>query len=163
MLGEHVMISVAVPDGYVLAKLGNQSQRGIQLIILIVGHVGHNHYHEPSRAARVHTSHYPILWKGTTNAVLQRSSESQSKKTHYQCFESCWHLWHITNYSHLEKIVMCENAGRSLGLNDSVWLFVNRQLGQRLGHKEQTGRLLSLLTVTPSSVVRNWGPSNAVY
>lgn len=61
MLGEHSMILVALPDGQVLAQLGNQPQRGIQLIILIVGHVGHNHYHEPSRAARVHTCHHPIL------------------------------------------------------------------------------------------------------
>lgn len=57
-------ISVVLPDGYVLTQLGNQPQRGIQLVIFIVGHVGHNHYHEATRAARVHTSHYPILWKG---------------------------------------------------------------------------------------------------
>lgn len=70
------MISVALPDGYVLAQLCNQPQRRIQLFIFIVGHVGHHHYHEPSRAAWVHTSHYPILWKGKTIAGLQRSSES---------------------------------------------------------------------------------------
>lgn len=54
---------MALPDRYVLAQLGYQPQRGIQLLVFIVGHVGHNHYHEPTRAARVHTSHYPILWK----------------------------------------------------------------------------------------------------
>lgn len=58
------MISLALPDGHVLTQLGNQAQRGIQLLILIVGHVGHNHYHEPTRAAWVHTGHHPILWKG---------------------------------------------------------------------------------------------------
>lgn len=61
MLGQHITRPVGLPDRHVLAKLGYQTQRGIQLIIFIVGHVGHNHYHEPSRAAWVHTSHYPIL------------------------------------------------------------------------------------------------------
>ena len=52
---------MSLPDGYVLTQLCDQPQRGIQLLIFIVGHVGHNHYHEPARAARVHTGHYPIL------------------------------------------------------------------------------------------------------
>lgn len=91
------MVSVALPDGYVLAQPGNQPLRGIQLIVSIVGHVGHDHYHEPTRAARVHTSHYPILWKGKTNEGLQRSSGShRAKDIVYeiidfttQCFGSC--------------------------------------------------------------------------
>ena len=69
---------VALPDRYVLAQFGNQSQRGIQLMIFIVGHVGHNHDHEPTRASRVHTSHYPILCKGKPDAGLERLSESPS-------------------------------------------------------------------------------------
>lgn len=80
MVAEHIMLSAALPDGYVLAKLGYQPQGGIKLLISIVGHVGHNHYHEPSRAARVHTSHYPILWKGKPKARLQRSPQSQRAK-----------------------------------------------------------------------------------
>lgn len=67
---------VALPDGYVLAQFGNQPKRGVQLMIFIVGHVGHNHYHEPTRASRVHTSHYPILCKGKPNAGLERLSDS---------------------------------------------------------------------------------------
>lgn len=77
MQGGNLMKWVDLPDGYVLAQLGNQPQRGIQLIIFIVGHVGHNNHHEPSRAARVHTSHHPILWEGKPNGRLQRSSGSQ--------------------------------------------------------------------------------------
>lgn len=69
-------VSAASPDGDVLTQLGNQPQRRVQLFEFIVGHVGHNYYHEPGRAAWVHTSHYPILRKGKTVAVLQRSSES---------------------------------------------------------------------------------------
>lgn len=42
---------------------------------------------------------------------------------------------------------MCEIASRCLGLSNSVRLCVNSQLGQRLGHKEWTGRLQSLLAV----------------
>lgn len=59
-----------------------------------------------------------------------------------QCFAFCWHMWAIINYRQLNKRGMCENASRSLGLSDSVWLCVNTQLGQRLGRKEQTGRSL---------------------
>lgn len=39
MLGQHIKTTLALPDRYVLAKLGNQPQRGIQLFIFIVGHV----------------------------------------------------------------------------------------------------------------------------
>lgn len=64
---------MGLPDGYVLAQLGYQPQRGIQHLIFIVGHVGHDHYHEPSRAAWVHSSHYPILWKGKANGGFKEN------------------------------------------------------------------------------------------
>lgn len=55
-----------------LSQLGNQAQRGIQLLIFIVGHVGHNYHHEPGRAAWVHSSHYPILRTGKPKGSLQK-------------------------------------------------------------------------------------------
>lgn len=60
-------VIVPLPDGNVLAQLGNQAQRRIQHLVFIVRHVGHDHDHEASRAAGVHASHYPILWTGRTN------------------------------------------------------------------------------------------------
>lgn len=72
-------MSEVLPDWYVLTQLGNQAQRGIQLLIFIVGHVGHNDYHEASRAARVHTSHYPILWRSTTRGHEKPSQDETSR------------------------------------------------------------------------------------
>lgn len=60
-----------LPDWYVLAELGNQPERRIQPLKFIVGHVGHDHHHETCGAARVHTGHYPILWKRPNRRILE--------------------------------------------------------------------------------------------
>lgn len=64
-------MSVALPDRYMLAQLCYQPQGGIQLFVFIVGHVRCNHYYEAWRAARVHTSHHPILLISKQNHKLQ--------------------------------------------------------------------------------------------
>lgn len=80
---------ISLPDGHMLTQLGKQPQRWIQLFKFIVSHVGPNHYGEPSWAARVHTSHYPILWKCKSNWGLKRSYRAKEIKLNY--FITCYH------------------------------------------------------------------------